>query len=142
MKAVFKVAIFTSTFFVGSLALAGSGGGKAYQNLLPQPKANKVMATPPAQVSLVSPAALSKVQGTSVELEWTTVADAQTYHVQVAKDAAFKWIIAEDHFVKSNTFNATNLPKGQIFWRVAASKPQNMAAHWKSLFSSSSFEVE
>jgi hypothetical protein len=117
------------------------GEEKAYRNLLPQPKANKALATPPRKVELKSPEALSKVTGTNVLLEWTPSEGAETYHIQVAKDPAFKWIIQENHSVKSTSFQATNLPKGQIFWRVAAQKPGNMAAHWKSVFTSSSFEI-
>jgi len=131
---------------VTSFALAANStkdkeSDKAYRHLLPQPKTNKALATPPKKVTLKSPEAFSIVKGTSVQLEWAPSEDAETYHVQIAKDPAFKWIIQEDHFVTSTQFQATNLPKGQIFWRVAAGKPKNMPAHWKSIFSASSFEV-
>jgi hypothetical protein len=132
------------TLLVTSTALASSShheSSKSYLNLLPQPKANKILATIPKKVILKSPEPLSKVKETSVLLEWAPSEGAETYHVQIAKDPAFKWILQEDHFVTATQFQATNLPKGQIFWRVAASKPKNMPAHWKSSFSASSFEV-
>lgn len=133
--------ILLSVFGLSSFAAdSHSEAEKPYRNFLPQPKANKLLATLPFKVKLVSPKAFSKV-GSSVTLNWEPSEGAETYHVQVAKDAAFKWIIAEDHFVTNTQFEASNLPAGQVFWRVAAGRPKNMAAHWKTIFTSSSFEV-
>jgi len=124
-----------------SLAADSSGSEKAYRNLLPPPKANRALSTLPSKVELKSPEALSKVAGNTVQLEWAPSESAEAYHLQIAKDPEFKWIIQEEHFIKATRFEVANLPKGQVFWRVAASRPQNMEAHWKTVFTSSSFEV-
>jgi hypothetical protein len=144
MKQVAHIMILIASLSLSLTTFAANdshGEEKAYRNLLPQPKAIKALATPPKKVELKSPEALSKVTGSNVLLEWVPSEGAETYHIQIAKDPAFKWIIQEDHFVKATSFQAVNLPKGQVFWRVAASRPGNMAAHWKSIFTSSSFEI-
>jgi hypothetical protein len=117
------------------------GSSQIYRNLLPQPKTNKALATPPEKVQILAPLALTQVQGNSAHLQWSATPHATVYHVQVAKDPAFKWILQEDHAVKGTTFLATSLPQGSIFWRVAAGRSGNMPAHWKSLFTNSSFEI-
>jgi hypothetical protein len=58
----------------------------------------------------------------------------------VATDPNFKWIVAEDHFVKTNTFEFSKAEAGQkYFWRVAAYNTDNDSMYTKSNFTSSVF---
>jgi hypothetical protein len=67
---------------------------------------------------------------------------ADTFHVQVATDPRFKWLVIDDHYVKANSFDLKALTKGQqYFWRIAARKPDNDAGNTKGFFKTSSFEV-
>lgn len=97
----------------------------------------------PGKVTLVSPKALSKVSGTSASLKWEPVAGAEVYHVQVAKDPRYKWMVTENFNVQGQSFDVSGLEAGkQYFWRVAARRPGNDAGYTKGAFSASSFEVQ
>lgn len=120
---------------------AHQGEDKAYRNYLPPKKAQSAKAKAPAQVSLLSPKAFEVINSAEAQLTWQASPTADSYHVQVATDPNFKWLIHNVTDVKDTNFKATQLPKGQVFWRVAAQKSGNMAAHWKSIFQASSFEV-
>lgn len=135
-----KLSIFIACALVSWTTL-GAGPAKEYHNLLPKPKANLEKSQAPGAVSLVQPQAFAKLKAGAITLEWSTANEAQAYHVQVAKDPQFKWLIKDEHFVNGSSIQVTDLPVGQVFWRVAAKKPGNMAAHWKSPFTQSSFEV-
>jgi|GEM_PF-5971830 len=124
------------------LAQAGSAHEAGHGPGIPQPKPILHLGQPPKAPTLVSPAPLSVVSGKSVELQWTPEPEAFTYHVQVAKDPMFKWIIHENHEVKKNRYQVTDLPSGTIFWRVFSQKPQNQAGLWKSPGAWSSFEIK
>ena len=108
---------------------------------IPQPQPILHLGQPPKPPTLVSPAPLSVINSKTVELQWTKEPEAFTYHVQVAKDPMFKWLIHEHHEVKDNRYLVTDLPTGQVFWRVFSQKPQNQAGLWKSPAAWSSFEV-
>lgn len=124
------------------LSYAGSGHEAGHGPGIPQPKPILHLGQPPKAPTLVSPAPLSVVTGKSVELQWTPEPEAFTYHVQVAKDPMFKWLIHENHDVKENRYTVSDLPNGTIFWRVFSQKPQNQAGLWKSPGAWSSFEVK
>ncbi|MCX7674940.1 MAG: fibronectin type III domain-containing protein [Bdellovibrionaceae bacterium] len=134
--------IAVTTFLVISpLSHGGSHSAASHGPGVPQPKPILHLGQPPKPPTLVSPTALSVVSGKNVELQWTPEPEAFTYHVQVAKDPMFKWIIHENHDVKENRYTLSNLPNGTIFWRVFSQKPQNQAGLWKSRGTWSSFEV-
>lgn len=128
------------------LSLAAAPGGehaqKPYTKLFPQPKANPEKSTPPSAITLLNPQALSTLTEKSVLLEWSSEARAEAYHLQVATDPNFKWLIQDQPLLKETQFKLENLPSGFIYWRVAAKRPGNMDGHTKSIFNSSSFEVQ
>lgn len=95
----------------------------------------------PGKVTLSQPKALAKISGNSVALKWEKM-DGVVYHVQVAKDPRYKWIVTENHEVSGESFEVSNLEAGQqYFWRVAARKPGNDAGYTKGAFTASSFET-
>ncbi|MCX7674458.1 MAG: fibronectin type III domain-containing protein [Bdellovibrionaceae bacterium] len=136
------VLIIPPTFiFFSRLSFAGSGHKTGHGPGIPQPQSILHLGQAPKAPTLVSPAPLSIVASKNVELQWTPEPEAFTYHVQVAKDPMFKWLIHENHEVKENRYSVTDLPRGTIFWRVFSQKPQNQAGLWKSSAAWSSFEV-
>lgn len=130
--------ISTNSFAAGD---ANHGEDKAYRNYLPPKKAQSAKAKAPAQVSLISPNAFEVIKATEAQLTWQPSPTADSYHLQVATDPNFKWLVLNVTDVKETNYKATQLPAGQVFWRVAAQKSGNMPAHWKSIFQASSFEV-
>lgn len=66
------------------------------------------------------PVAKGKVRGKEVEFKWSENPEAATYHLQVARDAAFKSLAHENTAVKNTTATVSNLPLGDYFWRVAS----------------------
>lgn len=120
---------------------AHHGEEKAYRNYLPPKKAQSGKAKAPEQVTLTSPKAFEIIKSSEAQLTWQPSSTADSYHLQVATDPNFKWLVLNVTDVKVTEYKLTQLPAGQIFWRVAAQKSGNMAAHWKSIFQSSSFEV-
>jgi hypothetical protein len=114
--------------------------GKEMNSLFPTKQKNPVQADRPTVVKLTAPKFLAKVSGASTKLEWSAVEGASSYHVQVATDPNFKWLVANDAFVKTNSFEATQLEAGKhYYWRVASVKSQNDSMFTKSLFVSSVF---
>lgn len=109
-------------------------------SLFPQKQKDAKKTTRPAVVEITSPKFLSSVAGTSANLEWKAADGANAYHVQVATDPNFKWLVAEDHFVKTNSFAFTKAEAGhKYFWRVAAFNTDNDSMFTKSNFVSSVF---
>lgn len=75
-----------------------------------------------AGVSLTSPANLAGSQATSLTLSWTADANATSYDVEVATDAAFTTIVATGT-ATSNSYALTGLSnQTDYYWRV---RPRN-----------------
>lgn len=109
----------------------------------PQPQPDLSLSMAPEKVLLTAPAALETISETQVSLKWQSKSKADVYHVQVATDAAFKWLIVDDYSVKTTEFKVTGLESGKnYFWRVAAVKSNNLPTHSKSPFSFNSFSVK
>lgn len=107
----------------------------------PQPLPNISFSKVPAPPVLKYPKALDVLKVESVTLKWAPSEGADQYHLQVASDVNFKWLIQDEPFVTSSEAPLT-LSKGKrYYWRVAAVKSENKASHRKSAFSFSSFEV-
>lgn len=105
-----------------------------------EPDASK--ATAPEKPQLLEPAFQAKIEGATTTLKWKESEGATEYHVQVATDPNFKWLVKEDHKVKGASFEVGGLEKGKTyFWRVAPWKNGNMAATNKGVFARSVFEV-
>ena len=112
---------------------------KEMNSLFPEkPKNSKVSARPPS-VELTGPKFLAKVSG-EVKLEWKPTAGADSYHIQVATDPNFKWLVVQDQAVKDTAYGfSKGEPGKKYYWRVAAFNSKNDSMYTKSNFSGSVF---
>ncbi|MNL55727.1 hypothetical protein D3C87_1791590 [compost metagenome] len=109
-------------------------------SLFPPKQPDLAKGKAPAKAKLVGPAYFSTVNGDSTQLSWEAVEGADVYHVQVATDANFKWLVAEDFTVKATNFQVSKLEAGKhYFWRVAGVKEDNASTHRKAFFATSMF---
>ncbi|WII72568.1 fibronectin type III domain-containing protein [Bdellovibrio sp. 22V] len=156
MKILVSLFAFALTLALTSPSLAdqaheqqGKGHGGGHGNLAEkmnalfpekQPHAEKRQV--PSAPELVSPEFYSTVKSDKVTLQWKAVNGADEYHVEVATDPNFKWIVAQDYHHKGTSFEATGLEAGKhYFWRVAAVGSQNWSTFRKSFFAKSMFET-
>ncbi|MCS6838871.1 MAG: hypothetical protein NZ480_08495 [Bdellovibrionaceae bacterium] len=96
----------------------------------------------PEKPQIILPVAFSKIpEGQEVLLKWHQIPGATAYHLQIASDPQFKWIIQEVYSLTETEFRIRNLSAGTVFWRVAAVNSQNLPGYTKSPFAFSSFEV-
>lgn len=117
--------------------------GKTMNSLFPQKEQNPAVSVRPSVVKLTSPKFLAKVSGATAKLEWTAANGASAYHVQVATDPNFKWLVANELWVKGTSFEATQLEADKnYYWRVAAVKGENESMFTKSLFVNSAFTTQ
>ncbi len=143
-----KILISVLLAFAFQVSHAAGGGhgesGKAHKDwnqVFKQPVANPALATPPEKTKLLSPAFLAEVKATEVVLKWEAVEGAK-YHLQVAKDPNFKWLLTNEHLMTNTEYTVKGLEANhQYFWRVYTQKPENMAAHTKGPAVSSQFET-
>lgn len=141
MKIMLSVLAALVTLTVGMTSLANEGG-RDNNALFPEPTPVKTDAITPLKAQLVEPAFFAKIADSKVKLTWKSVETADAYHVQVAKDPQFKWLLSDENLFNGTSFEVANLEAGkQYFWRVAAIKTTNLPGHRKSLFTSSMFEV-
>ncbi|WP_374075952.1 fibronectin type III domain-containing protein [Bdellovibrio bacteriovorus] len=148
MKILVSLLAFALTLALTSPSLAEEGhGGGGHGNLaekmnalFPKPQEQPDKHDVPAKPELSSPAYFSEVSGDKTALTWKAVAGADEYHVQVATDANFKWLVANEYHNKTTSFEATGLEAGKhYFWRVAAVKSTNWSTFRKSFFATSMF---
>ncbi len=159
LESAMKILLLAIITFVATLALttqstANTAAKEGHHNglpakmnsLYPEKQADHSRAVKPAVIEISAPAFLSNVAAGTVKLEWTsgtTVNGSVQYHVQVATDPNFKWLVANEHFVKNNMFEFTKAEAGQkYFWRVASFKGDNNSSYTKSNFVSSVFSVK
>ena len=117
--------------------------GKEMNSLFPQKQKDAGFSTRPTVVKLTSPKFLAKVSGATAKLEWTAADGASSYHVQVATDPNFKWLVANELWVKGTSFEATQLEADhKYYWRVASVKGENDSMFIKSLFVNSAFTTQ
>lgn len=134
----------TSTSVAEEAAHGGGHGGltEKMNALFPQPKADPAKNQVPAKPELAGPSYFASIKGDKATLTWKAVAGADEYHVQVATDPNFKWLVANDYSVKGTSFEATALEAGKhYYWRVAAVKTSNWDTFRKSFFAMSMFET-
>ncbi len=111
-------------------------------SLFPEKQPIKELTTTPTIVELSSPKFLSKLSG-AAKLEWKAAKGANAYHVQIATDPNFKWLVKDEHFVKTTSFEFANTTANtHYFWRVAAINTNNDSMFTKSIFVSSAFIVK
>lgn len=142
--------MFSSLFLSLALVLTASVGfansehheGREKPILFPPKQADASLATRPAKVVTLEPAYLATMKPGSVTLKWKESEGAEVYHVQVAKDSNFKWLVTENFDVKGTTFEVGGLEAGNNYWwRVAGRRPNNDALYTKGYFGVSSFKV-
>lgn len=76
-----------------------------------------------ADVTLTTPINNATAQYTSLTLTWAANANATSYNVQVATDAAFTTIVSSGS-PTTNSYNVTGLSQGTVYyWRVAPVNP-------------------
>ncbi len=110
-------------------------------SLFPEKQKDPTMSNRPVQTKLEEPKFLSKVSAGTVKLQWTETAGATNYHLQIATDPNFKWLLINDHWVKDTSYDFTSVEPGKrYFWRVASVKNDNISMYTKSLFVSSVFD--
>ena len=108
-------------------------------SLFPEKLKNPALSKVPATVDLISPKFLARIDGTA-KLEWKEAAGANSYHVQVATDPNFKWLVVNEKSVQATSFEFTPSEAGKkYFWRVAAFNTNNESMFTKSLFNGSAF---
>lgn len=149
MKILVSVLAFALTLALTSTSVAeeAQGGGhgnlpEKMNSLFPQPQAQPAKREVPGKPDLASPAFNTLVSRDKTSLQWKQVSGADEYHVQVATDPNFKWLVAEDFHVKATSFEATGLTAGtKYYWRVAAVNSKNWSTFRKGFYSMSSFQT-
>jgi hypothetical protein len=158
MKILVSVLAFAMTlaFTMKSLAAdaehgaehgGGHGGGhgglaEKMNTLFPPKETNPAKRAVPAKPELVAPAYFAAIKADKTNLEWKAVEGADQYHVQVATDPNFKWLVANEQAVKATNFEVAGLEAGKhYFWRVSAVKTDNWNTFRKSFFAMSMFET-
>lgn len=67
-----------------------------------------------------APPPKGKVRSTEVAFGWAENTEAASYHLQIAKDAAFKAVVFENKAVTGAQSEPVKLTVGEYFWRVAS----------------------
>ncbi len=112
-----------------------------HEELFPKPAPNRALAAVPAKPVLTSPEFEAKVEG-STTLKWEGVEGVDGYHLQVATDPAFKWLVKNEMLVKETQASVDSLKaNSHYYWRVAAVKRGNMASYSKSAFATQMFST-
>ncbi|MGZ3772511.1 MAG: fibronectin type III domain-containing protein [Pseudobdellovibrionaceae bacterium] len=147
MKILVSVLTFAFTLALTSISVAEEAHVGGHENLpekmnslFPQPQPQLTKRQVPAKPELANPAFNSQVNGNKISLQWKQVSGADEYHVQVATDSTFKWLVAEDFHVKATSYEVVGLTAGtKYYWRVAAVNTQNWNTFRKSFFAMNSF---
>jgi hypothetical protein len=142
MKILISFAVFAASLTFGLTSLAAEEG-RDMNALFPKPQPNVALSQPPAKTELVSPSYYEKMSGATATLKWKESTDASVYHVQVATDPNYKWLVKEEHLYKGTSLELSGLEAGKhYFWRVAAVKPDNKAGDIAGPFAASMFETK
>ena len=111
-------------------------------SLFPTKTADRSFSQIPVTPEATSPAFLAAVDKT-VTLKWTETYGSDSYHLQVATDPNFKWLVVNEKFIKdtSYVFTAPEADK-KYYWRVAGRSSTNIPGYSKSNFAGSVFVVK
>ena len=145
MKLVFAViATISLSVFASETAHEGvheiRGKSGANLTLFPTKQQDATKKERPGKPKLSEPGYKAVINGNSVTLKWENVETANAYHVQVATDPAFKWLVSDNWNVSGNSFEQKELkPATSYFWRVAAIRSANEATFMKGWFSVNTF---
>ena len=108
-------------------------------SLFPEKQKNSKITARPPSVELSGPKFLAKVSG-EIKLEWKPTAGADSYHLQVATDPNFKWLVVQEQSLKETAYGfSKGEPGKKYYWRVAAFNSKNDSMYTKSNFSGSVF---
>jgi len=139
MKILVSVLVFVTALTTAVQTLANTGDMNA---LFPPPQSNPSLGERPDKPELTTPTYFQKISDAKVTLQWKASPNAEAYHVQVAKDPNFKWLVKEENLYKGTSLDITGLEGGKhYFWRVSGLKPDNKAGHMQGFFSASMFET-
>jgi len=143
MKFLVSLVIFASTLALTAQSVASNADLEREMNaLFPPPQPDLTLAQSPAKPSLESPTYYQKVAPGAVTLKWKESAETPSFHIQVATDPDFKWLVKEEHLFKGNTLEISGLEASKhYFWRIAGIKSNNKNGHTKGPYASSMFET-
>ncbi len=110
-------------------------------SLFPGKPKNVALATTPMAANTVEPKFLAVVPAGKVKLQWSD-SKAPEYHLQVATDPNFKWLVVNEKFLKTTSYEVTAETGKKYFWRVAAYNQANDSYFTKSSFTSSVFSTK
>ncbi len=142
MKFLVSFITFTLFLLIAIPSLSKDQPHRDNNSLFPPKQPNKALSTPPSATTLAEPAFMAKISGAETTLKWSPVDGVETYHLQVATDPVYKWLVADEKLYKGTSFQVKGLEAGKhYYWRVAAVKPENMNTFMKSEFARSMFET-
>lgn len=148
-KYLISILVFVLTLGISldSVSADGSHSGPGQHRdmtvLFPKKIGNTELISRPERPELVAPSFLAQVPNDNFTLEWKAVEGADKYHVQIATDGAFKWLVVDATLLTTTNFKPTGLETGKkYFWRVFAYKTQNEDGYKKSLSNFSAFLVK
>jgi hypothetical protein len=112
------------------------------EEFLPTKKPDAGKNIVPEKTVLESPTYFQAIQGATATLKWKAVEAANHYHLQVATDPNFKWLVLNEYEVAAPSYELKDLQPGQhYFWRVNAVIQNNEDTFRKSGFVTSMFET-
>ncbi len=83
---------------------------------------------------LILPVDMQQITTTEALLVWGRVANASKYHLQVATDAAFTMLIADDATLTDTSKTITSLAANTTFyWRVSGISSEGQAGPWAGM---------
>src|SRR5206468_3901432 len=112
-SATFTVTTTSVTTSTSAIITTGYGGVSKSATLTVNPGA-------PAAPSLISPAA-DATPAQPVTFDWTDVANAASYEIQIANSSAFTLPLTLSQTVTVSQATISGLPAQRLFWRVRAS---------------------
>ncbi|RYZ80116.1 MAG: hypothetical protein EOP04_26495, partial [Proteobacteria bacterium] len=91
--------------------------------LFPKAVPNLALSTFPLKPEIESPTYYQKLSDTKTTLKWKGAEAGAVYHVQVATDPNFKWLVKEEQLFNGTSLEVAGLEAGKhYFWRVAGVK--------------------
>jgi len=141
MKLVIKALILLAISMTGSSLQAETPNAGAQESkdthhdwnkVFPQPSPNLARGTIPNMTKIIAPAFMAQIPAAGTTLKWEQVPGV-FYHLQVATDANFKWLVSDQPMIKANEYEIKDLKPGQqYFWRVFTQNPENKNGYTKS----------
>ena len=96
--------------------------------------------SPPAAPTLVSPPADARFRpGTTIRFDWSDVADAATYTIQIDESQGFTAPLLVQQTTTASRYETSTLPARRMWFRVRANDATGMSGGWSA---SRRFEVK